>query len=269
MGTWPSGPVTTPAQITRPHLEPDHARCGARDAPSRRTPPTAGANYVYCWGNNTDGQFGEQPAVPGHRRRTPLNTGLIYYLIAAGGLHTCGINNKVVGGLYCWGNNAMRVSSGMELRQLLLGSRASAGILNPSTGGLAVVTSVSAGNSTTCAVDNAGNGNCWGDNTYGEVGNGNTTTPVVNPTLIPGSFSWTSISVGVSSVCGIASTADYCWGYNGYGQLGNGTTANSRHAVADGRYHGSGALFTQFIVGQGSQSACYITGGVVSCLRCR
>jgi alpha-tubulin suppressor-like RCC1 family protein len=255
-----TGPVTTPAQITGTWGQ---ITLGAQHTCAiQGTPPLAGANYVYCWGNNSSGQFGNN-LPSGTPQTTPLNTGLIYYLIAAGGLHTCGINNKVVGGLYCWGNDQFG-QLGNGYSGSFYSAPVQAHVLDPLTGGLAVVTSVSAGNSTTCAVDNAGNGDCWGDNTDGEVGNGNTTTPVVNPTLIPGSISWTSISVGTNSVCGIASTADYCWGYNNYGQLGNGATANASTPTPTAVI-GSGALFTQFIVGQGSQSACYITGGVVSC----
>ncbi len=226
------------------------------------TPPLAGANYVYCWGDNTDGEFGNNLPTSAVQS-TPLNTGLIYYAISAGNLYTCGINNKAVGGLYCWGNNQF-AQLGNGYSGTFYSTPQQSNVLNPSTGGLAVVTSVSAGNTTTCAIDNAGHASCWGDNTYGQTGNGVTGTTVLNPTLIPGGYSWTSISVGSNSVCGIASTADYCWGFNGSGQLGNGTsgTAGTSSPAA---VIGSGALFTQFTVGEGSQSACYITGGIVSC----
>jgi hypothetical protein len=226
------------------------------------TPPLAGANYVDCWGINSAGEFGNNlpTSTP---QTTPLNTGLIFYTVSAGNGYTCGINNKVNGSLYCWGeNNFGQLGNGYsgtyystpQLVTLAIGA-----------GPPPVPASVSPGYITTCATDVGGNGYCWGDNSNGEVGNGTTsTTPVVTPTLIPGGYSWTSISMGYSSVCGIASTADYCWGYNDYGQLGNGTTANSGTPTPTAVI-GSGALFTQFTVGQGSQSACYITGGVVSC----
>ncbi len=253
-----SGIVSTPTlvpgqtfgQIT---LGADHT-CGIIG-----TPPLAGANYVYCWGDNTDGEFGNNLPTT-NVQSTPLNTGLIYYAISAGNLFTCGINNKAVGGLYCWGNNGFG-QMGNGTTGTFYSAPVKANVLT-ATGGPAVVTSVSAGGTTVCAVDNAGNGYCWGDNTYGEVGDGNTTTPVNTPTVIPGGISFTSISVGFSSVCGIASNADYCWGYNNYGQLGNGQTANSSQP-SPGQVNGSGQLFTEFVVGEGSQSAAYITGGVV------
>jgi alpha-tubulin suppressor-like RCC1 family protein len=227
------------------------------------TPPLAGANYVYCWGDNTDGAFGNNLPTSSSQI-VPLNTGNIEYAVSAGDGYTCFINNKVVGGVYCTGlNNAGQLGNGYS--GSFYSTPQQAQVLNPSTGGLAVVTSISAGYQTTCAVDNAGNGSCWGDNSNGQIGDGQTSaTPVVNPTLIPGGYSWTSISTGFSSVCGIASTGSFCWGYNNYGQLGVGDVENatdpSPQAVV-----GSGALFSQLIVGQGSQSACDIFGGAVAC----
>jgi alpha-tubulin suppressor-like RCC1 family protein len=226
------------------------------------TPPLAGANYVYCWGNNSAGAFGNNlpTSTP---QTTPLNTGLIFYSISAGNSYTCGIQNKgVAGNLYCWGYNQYG-----EIGNGYSGSPYSApqqAHVLTATGGPAVVTSVSAGNQTTCAVDNAGNGYCWGDNTYGQVGNGNTTTPVLTPTVIPGGYSWTSISTGFVSVCGIASTGDYCWGYDNYGELGNGTVGNTS-TPSPTAVIGSGALFTYMTVGQASQTGCYITGGNTLC----
>jgi len=227
------------------------------------TPPLPGANYVYCWGDNNAGEFGNNlpTSTP---QTTPLNTGLIFSSISAGSLYTCGIQNKgVAGNLYCWGYNQYgQIGNGYSGAPYSAPQQAN--VLTV-TGGLAVVVSVSAGNETTCAVDNAGNGYCWGDNTYGEIGNGQTsTTPVVTPTLIPGGNSWTSISTGFVSVCGIASTGDYCWGYDNYGELGNGTVGNTS-TPSPTAVIGSGALFTYMTVGQASQTGCYITGGNTLC----
>jgi alpha-tubulin suppressor-like RCC1 family protein len=220
-------------------------------------------NYVDCWGDNTFGEFGNnQPTTT--PQTSPVVTYLMYYSVSAGNAYTCGITQQgVAGNLYCWGDN-----SAGELGNGYSGSPYSApqqAQVLTATGAPAVVTSVSTGNGTVCAVDNAGVGYCWGDNTYGEVGNGNTTTPVVTPTIIPGGYSWTSISAGSTSVCGIAATADLCWGYDNYGQLGNGTTANASTPTPTAVIGSGASLFTQFTVGQGSQSSCFITAGVVKC----
>ena len=223
-------------------------------------PPLAGANYLDCWGDNTVGEFGNNLPT-GTAQTSPVITYQNFVAVSAGNNYTCGITNlSVSANLYCAGaNNFGQLGNGYS------GSPYStfqpSQVLTPA-GGPATVSSVSAGNGTTCAVDNAGNGYCWGDNTLGEVGNDGVGTPILTPTLLPNT--WTSISTGVNSVCGIASNADYCWGYNNYGQIGIGTMGNTIVTVPTAVI-GSGALFTEFTVGATSQSACYITSGAVQC----
>jgi alpha-tubulin suppressor-like RCC1 family protein len=231
--------------------------CGVEGTPSNRF-----ANYLDCWGDNTDAEFGNN-ATNNLPTYAPVMVQYnAYYSVSAGNLYTCAITAATGGSLYCWGNDQFA-----QLGNGTTGGNFTGPILvNLAVGAPSppVPVSVSAGNTTTCATDANGNGYCWGDNTYGQTGNGVTGTTVLSPTLIPGSHSWTSISVGSNSVCGIASTADYCWGFNGEGQLGNGTSGTAG-TPTPAAVIGSGALFTEFVVGQGSQSACYITSGVVYC----
>jgi len=229
--------------------------CGVEGTPANRF-----ANYVDCWGDNTDAEFGNN-ATSTSPQYTPIMVQYnAYYSISAGNLYTCAITAATGGSLYCWGNDQFA-----QLGNGTTGGNFTGPILvNLAVGAPSppVPVSVSAGNTTTCATDANGNGYCWGDNTYGQTGNGVSGNTVLSPALIPGSYSWTSISVGAYSACGIASTADYCWGTNNYGQLGNGTYGDASSPTA---VIGSGALFTQFVAGQGAQSACYITGAVVYC----
>ena len=70
----------------------------------------------------------------------------------------------------------------------------------------------------------SGVGYCWGGNQYGEVGDG-TTTERNTPTLVSGGYTWSSISVGIGTVCGVTTSgAGYCWGDNWHGEIGDGTT---------------------------------------------
>ncbi len=87
--------------------------------------------------------------------------------------------------------------------------------------------SVSAGNSSTCAVTTAGELYCWGLNHTGQLGNGSTTN-TATPLLVNGSLPFASISMGNEHACGVTGDGvPHCWGSNRYGQLGNGSTTNT------------------------------------------
>jgi alpha-tubulin suppressor-like RCC1 family protein len=97
--------------------------------------------------------------------------------------------------------------------------------------------SVSAGLFHTCAVE-SGRAYCWGDNSYGELGNGSTggssSVPVpVDMNGVLAGKTLTQITTGYDDTCALDSSgAAYCWGYDYYGELGDGTTANSSVPVA-------------------------------------
>ena len=94
-------------------------------------------------------------------------------------------------------------------------------------------TVVSAGGYHTCGVTAAGAAYCWGDNFFGELGDG-TTTSRSSPVLVaaPAGVSFAAVSAGLRHTCGLtAAGVAYCWGYNGFGQLGDGTTTNRSSPV--------------------------------------
>lgn len=81
------------------------------------------------------------------------------------------------------------------------------------------LSSVAAGVHNTCAIAASGELFCWGDNTRGQVGVGNT-DPQPLPVLVdPGP--WSSVAIGQFHVCGLKSDGSlWCWGGNARGQLG-------------------------------------------------
>jgi len=79
---------------------------------------------------------------------------------------------------------------------------------------------------------------CWGDNFFGQLGDGTTTQRLV-PRAVAGGLRFRFVTAGNQYTCGLT-TEDkaYCWGDNTYGQLGDGAAEASAvvpKAVSGGR----------------------------------
>ncbi len=144
-------------------------------------------------------------------------------LIAAGGAHTCAV---AAGGVQCWGLNADRQ----------LGTSPpypwSSSTPRNVTGLGVPVSAVAAGEAHSCALTSAGGVKCWGDNSYGQVGNGATITEpvsVASPVDVVGLTSGVkAIAAGGNTTCALTTGgAVRCWGMNGSGQLGQGHLGNA------------------------------------------
>src|SRR5262249_38594164 len=78
----------------------------------------------------------------------------------------------------------------------------------------------------TCALVNGGV-QCWGYNTYGQLGNNSTTeshVPVQGTGLTSGEQ---AIAMNSKHTCALVNGGVQCWGSNQYGQLGNNSTTDS------------------------------------------
>jgi len=128
-----------------------------------------GSGAVMCWGSNFFGQLGNP--IAGSSSLIPVEVeGLDgedpAAGISAGMSHTCAI--LASGRLLCWGDNAAG-----QLGNPSAGEQSQVPV---ETGGLSsAVSSVSCGTYFTCAVLEAGTVFCWGDNTWGQLGDGTTT----------------------------------------------------------------------------------------------
>lgn len=191
------------------------------------------ATDLWGWGGNQfsrllgDGSTTDQPnptAIPGGALTT----------VSAGKDHSCGIDAQ--GEAYCWGRGGYGA----------LGNGSTADGAKPRTKVLGDLTwkAIAAGEDFTCGITTAGAAYCWGYNTSGQLGTGNT-THTSSPTPVTGTFS--SIAVGLNFTCALTTSgAAYCWGDDSEGQLGNGVgRSDSNVPVAVS----GGLTFTQLAVG--------------------
>ncbi len=92
------------------------------------------------------------------------------------------------------------------------------------------VHAIAAGWAHTCAITPEGGVICWGDNTYGQLGDG--TNKASNlPVNVLGLTGGTNIVAGTNHTCLLAGQTVWCWGQNNKGQIGDGTTLDRNKPV--------------------------------------
>lgn len=131
-----------------------------------------GQERLYCWGFNGTGAVGDGSTID---RIEPVQIDVPggVTTIAVGLRYTCAISTREV--TYCWGANGnSRLGTGRP-EQILASPTA---VLTP-----APLLSLAVGSSHTCGLDASGAAWCWGLNSFGQLGTGDTTRSPV-PTRV-------------------------------------------------------------------------------------
>jgi alpha-tubulin suppressor-like RCC1 family protein len=218
---------------------------------------------VKCWGSGTYGSLGngrfQDSATPVDV--TGLASGVVQ--ITVGEYHACALTTA--GAVKCWGANFQgQLGNGTFTTSPARGIATPGDVIGMSSG----VAQISAGERHTCAVTTGEGAKCWGDNSWGQLGNGTFTTSYPDSNATPGDvIALTSgvarITAGSYHTCALTTAgAVKCWGGNDGGQLGNGTYTT--RSVTPGDVIGLTSVVTQISAGN-SHTCALTTAGAVKC----
>ena len=166
---------------------------------------------------------------------------------AIGDNHTCAILSN--GSMGCWGNNRSgQLGNGTTTEEL------SPQIIDETTeySFVSLGTSIDKKEDHTCAITSEGTLKCWGENSFGQLGIGNSIAQS-EPTLVDSSTTYKAVAVGgYPHTCAITTSGVLkCWGNNDNGQLGNNNDLDQNtpqiidsgvtySSIATGQYHTCG-----------------------------
>lgn len=174
---------------------------------------------VTCWGRNTDGQLGIGSVVDKSVPQAPvtLPSPGTSTAVGVGDYFTCALLTD--GKVTCWGDAGNgRLGNGNSISDV---TSPPAPITLPAPG---TATSLSVGGGHACAVLTGGGVACWGSNSFGQVGVGDTTqrtSPVAVTLPAPGTAS--AVSAGAATTCALLTSGEVsCWGDSTSGQTGTG-----------------------------------------------
>ena len=212
---------------------------------------------VYCWGSDASGQLGSGLTSSQSTMPVPVSGTTTFDAassISAGTDHSCGVRGG--GEVGCWGSNANGKLGGLSSATQEVTPQP---IFDSTFGVVNNGQQVSAGEQHTCLLRADNTVWCFGDNSVGQLGDGNAPTDT-SYAVSTGLGNVSSIAAGGYHTCAIASGTVYCWGYNSSRQSGQSGAGpiNTPTAVA-------GIAAATGLAAGYTHSCAIHSGGVLSC----
>lgn len=217
--------VQSPSPVTHPVTVPIPAQVTSIRSGCSFSMALDTAGHVWTWGSNSVGQLGTGSQAPFDVTPTmvSLPTGTIVKAISAG--EAFGVALDTSGKLFAWGiDNRGQLGDGGHRT----GSTVPVRVHLPSG---TLVTFVASGSEHSLALTSTGRVLAWGDNDFGQLGDGTTVerdTPV--RITMPSSVKKVTklIGGGVFSLALTGAGHLLAWGSNAFGELGDGTFIDHR-----------------------------------------
>jgi len=202
---------------------------GATDAtrvvagPSSSCAVLGDSDELYCWGDNAYSQLGNTDPgdgfspvpLPVYGAFSPTLSGVSE--VAVADRHACAI---VENELFCWGSEEDgRLGNGYATNRHIARP---ASVERASGDTVADAAKIALGSEHSCVVTTGGSVECWGDNTYGQLGDPDFSellSAVARP--VPGLTGVNDIAAGYLHTCALREGEVLCWGANDRSQLGH------------------------------------------------
>jgi alpha-tubulin suppressor-like RCC1 family protein len=211
--------------------------------------------HVDCWGASEAGELGNGTTGDSDTPVEVLGIGNSTQ-VTAGSFHTCALLSG--GHVDCWGaNEAGELGNGT-------GGESAESDTPVKVRGISNATEVTAGSGYTCALLSSGHVDCWGENEYGELGNGKSGDEADShtPVEVQGISSATEVKAGDEHACALLSSGHIdCWGENEDGELGNGTTGTDSDTPVEVQGIGNATQVTAGV----RHTCALLSGGHIDC----
>jgi alpha-tubulin suppressor-like RCC1 family protein len=191
--------------------------CGYRHTAAVKTDGT-----LWCWGNDSYGQLGDNSSTVRSSPVTTVAGGTNWKQVSCGGYHTAAI--KTDGTLWTWGLNTFGK----------LGDNTASSRSSPVTtaGGGTNWKQVAGGVNHTAAIKTDGTLWTWGRNADGQLGDNTLVSKSSPVTTVAGGTNWKQVAGGGSHTAAIKTDGTlWTWGSNANGRLGDNTATTRSSPV--------------------------------------